>query len=154
MDKRSLGGVSAVREFCTRVAARWPDWRAAVESAEAERTHDEVGPVSVELLLPAVEGPGLFIEVRAGEALVGLGDRGPERLFIWEDPAELDDALVEVMNLLSDIRSAEVVAAWERHRFLWKTWESAHFARAADAFDQPRVIRVEAWGRPAAYRKP
>jgi hypothetical protein len=99
------------------------------------------------LEVPSPSDPAalLWAIVQEREVLVGLGHRGAEALFVWE-PAEQDAVIDEVLNFIDDVTTAEVVATRERHRFLWRTWESAYqFRRAADVIEDPKVVRILAW---------
>jgi hypothetical protein len=87
----------------------------------------------------------LWAIIQEREVLVGLGHRGAEALFVWEPP-EQDAVIDETLNFVDDVTTAEVVGAQERHRFLWRTWESGfQFRRAADVIEDPKVVRILAW---------
>ena len=137
----------AARAFAERLLARHPAWEPYVSAYEpavpADRT--PAGSLWVEVPSPADPEAALWLMLQDGEALVGLGYRAAEATFAWA-PDERDDAYRSILALIDDIVCAEVVGVWTRHRFLWRTWESCEFLRAADV--PANATRISAW--PAA----
>jgi hypothetical protein len=59
--------------------------------------------------------------------------------------SEADEVIEDILNFIDDVAIAEVVGTWEGHRFLWRTWETCRFKRAADLIHNPKVVRVSGW---------
>ena len=137
----------AGRQFAERLLARHPEWEAFVAAYTPVNENDRTEPGSLWLEVPSPHDPAapLWAIVQDGEALVGLGHRAAEQIFDWE-PGERDGAFESILAFIDDVVRAKVVGAWERHRFLWKSWETCHFRRAADvSVGRYGVIRVSAW---------
>ena len=133
-----------VREFAERLLARHPEWEPCVAAYERVHPADTTAPGSLWLEVPSPHDPDapLWAIVQDGEALVGLGHRAAEAIFTW-DPAERAAAVASVLEFVDDVASGAVVGAWQRHRFLWRTWETCQFRRATA--QGRRVVRVSAW---------
>ena len=136
----------AARAFGERLLARHPEWAPFVRRYERVHPGDATSPGTLELELPSPADPAmpLWLTMEDGEALVGLGHLAAERLFHWE-PGESDGAGTAILDLLDAVVAGRVVGAWQRHRFLWRTWETCHFADAAEAAADRRVVRVSRW---------
>jgi hypothetical protein len=79
--------------------------------------------------------------------VVGLGHGAAEEHFDW-DSTDRDTTFEAILALIGDLTTAEVVAVWGRRRFLWWTWETCEFRRAADVVGDPHIARVSAWPAP------
>jgi hypothetical protein len=147
VDQLPLSGPA--REFAGRLLARHPEWEPFVAAYERVHPDDATAPGSLWVEVPSPHDPAapLWMIVQDGEALVGLGHRAAEALFSWE-PDEREAALESVLRFVDDVATARVVGAWERHRFLWRTWETCRFRRAVDAAAERRVVRISAWPEP------
>ena len=135
---------AAARTFAERLLLRHPDWEPFVRQYQRAYKDDAspTGRLWLEVPSPGDPTVALWAIVQDREVLVGLGYT--EALFISE-PAEREQSIDDALNFIDDIATAEVVRAWERHRFFWRTWESCHLRRAADVIKDPKVVRVSAW---------
>ncbi|MGZ3332358.1 MAG: hypothetical protein ACXU9O_15200 [Gemmatimonadaceae bacterium] len=134
------------RTFAARLLSRHPDWEPFVAVYQPVNDDDDTpqGSLWIEVPSPGDPAAPLWAIVQEGEALVGLGHRAAEALYTWM-PAERDEAIEDILNFIDDVAIAEVVGAWERHRFFWHTWETCRFKRAADLINNPKVVRVSGW---------
>ena len=137
---------TGARTFAERLLSRHPDWEPFITQYQRAHTADTTAPGSLSMEVPSPGDPAalLWAIVQQREVLVGLGHRAAEALFVWEPP-EQDAGIDEALNFIDDVATAEVVGAWERHRFLWRTWETCQFRRAADVTMDPKVVRVSGW---------
>ena len=137
---------AAARTFAERLLSRHPDWEPFVSVYQPvnEEDHTPAGSLWMEVPSPGDPAAPLWLIVEEGEALVGLGHRAAEALYPW-NPAEQEEVIEDILNFIDDVATAEVVGAWERHRFLWRTWETCHFKRAADVINNPKFVRVSGW---------
>lgn len=151
---RPLQLAGAVGEFADRLLARHPNWASYLAPYKPVSAGDATAEGSLWIEIPSPHDPtaSLWAIVQPGEVLVGLGHRAAEALFVWQ-PAEADEIMNRALAFIDDIIAAEVVGAWERHRFLWRTWETCQFRRAADVADDSRIVRVSAWPAPANTRR-
>jgi hypothetical protein len=132
--------------FADALLERFPEWKSYLREYCPRSSTDRTIPGSLELEVSAPSDPALklWLIVEEGDALLGLGERAAEANFVW-DKSNRREAIADVMQFIEDIRSAEVIMVWDRHRFLWKTWESARFCRAADVYDGSRAPRIIHW---------
>ena len=144
----------AARLFAERLLARHPDWEPFLARYERVSAADttEAGSLWLEVPSPGDPAAPLWAVVQDGEALVGLGHRAAEASYD-SAPDEQDIAIDHTLNFIDDVVTAEVVGAWERHRFLWRIWETCRFRRAADVAGDPSVIRISAWPAPTPQRR-
>jgi hypothetical protein len=141
-----LGLSAGALAFAERLLSRHPDWESFITLYKPVNDDDHTPPGSLWMEVPSPGDPAapLWVIVEEGEALVGLGHRAAEALYPWT-PAEQDQVIEGVLNFIDDVATAEVVGAWERHRFFWHTWETCHFKRAADVTRNPKIVRVSGW---------
>ena len=140
---------ATARQFAEMLLARFPEWEAWMTPYARASDADETPSGSLWLDVPSPGDPlvHLWAIVQDGEALVGLGERAGEKLFVWP-PEEKDDGLRSVLAFIDDVVTAEEVVAWERTRFLWWKWDTGQFRRAADVIGDKRVVRVSAFPAP------
>ena len=132
--------------FADALVDRFPEWKSLILPYRPRSSTDRTTPGSLELEVSAPSDPTLtlWLVVEPGDALLGLGERAAEANFIWDD-TDCVEAITGVIQMIEDIRSAEVCMVWDRHRFLWKTWETARFCRAADAEGASGNTRIICW---------
>jgi hypothetical protein len=143
------------RSFAERLLARHPEWEPFVAAYTRVAPADATAPGSLSLEVPSPHDASmaLWATVEDGEALVALGDFAAEQVFDWED-GERDAAIAAILDFVDDLATGAVVGAWRRHRFLWRTWETCEFRRAAEAAADRRVVRIWAWPAPAPGAQP
>lgn len=142
------------RAFAERLLARHPDREQLVAPYERVNAADttEAGSLWVEGPSPGDPAAPLWAIVQGGEALLGLGHRAAEANFDW-DHGEQDAAIDGTLDFIDEVAAAEVVGARERHRFLWRTWETCQFRQGADVTGDRSVVRISAWPAPGGQHR-
>lgn len=132
--------------FADALLDRFPEWKDYIREYRPQSATDRTTPGSLELEVPAPSDPTLklWLIVEPHDALLGLGERAAEANFVWDD-TDREEVIASVIHMIEDIRSCEIYMVWDRHRFLWKTWETARFRRAVDAYDRDPSPRIVAW---------
>lgn len=129
------------RRFAELLFAAFPSWAGLARMEETHEPASSASGLSVDVPSPVAAGERNLL-IRACGDTVSVFYCKVDHDLIWSGLGEKDELFDHAIELVKQVVEEQVVVAYKRRRFLWKTWWQGEFVGRGDLRDRRRLTRA------------